>query len=56
MKKKHNHDKLLEDSQVEVAMRSLILEKEALKRKERVKALITGTQDPNCKDQQEEEI
>jgi hypothetical protein len=43
MKSKHRHDKMLEAAQVEVAIRSLILEKEALKRKERVKAFITGT-------------
>ena len=43
---KSKADKLLEQAQVDVAMRGLILEKEAVKRKERVRAIMDDDEDP----------
>lgn len=42
MREKTKQDKLMEQSKVDVAVRGLILENEAGKRRERAKAIIAG--------------
>jgi hypothetical protein len=42
LKKKEKMEKLIEGASADVAMRNLILEKEAAKRKEKVKDILAG--------------